>query len=195
MIALSSAKITLLPSSVQSRIWILVVAHAALAASVFVSPGLTGMLGAALALLMIAIASIDARYFIIPNELTTASLLLALLNIAVSGSHFLPALLAAGTRAFVMGILFIVIRRMYAWLRGKDGLGLGDVKLATVAGAWLDLSTLPVVIEVAALTALGYVMVRHMVCRRKLCLSTRIPFGLFFAPSIWLCWFLQTLLM
>ena len=38
----------------------------------------------------------------------------------------------------------------YARFRGRQGLGLGDVKLAFVAGAWLDWSMIPIAIQLAA---------------------------------------------
>ena len=43
----------------------------------------------------------------------------------------------------------------YRRWRGRDGLGLGDVKLAAVAGSWLGLATVFAVVELAALSALG----------------------------------------
>ena len=43
---------------------------------------------------------------------------------------------------------------LYEWWRGRRGLGMGDVKLAAVAGVWLDWFTIVAVIEFAALAAL-----------------------------------------
>jgi len=81
----------------------------------------------------------------------------------------------------------------YRRWRGQDGLGRGDVKLAAVAGAWLDWFTIPVVIEIAALTALiAYVARQHMM-RRPARQTDRLPFGLFFAPAIWLGWAIETM--
>jgi leader peptidase (prepilin peptidase) / N-methyltransferase len=37
-----------------------------------------------------------------------------------------------------MFILFCVFRAVYRTLRGLDGMRFGDVKLAAVAGVWLD---------------------------------------------------------
>ena len=41
-------------------------------------------------------------------------------------------------RGAVLALLFLGLRALYRRLRGRDGIGLGDVKLAGVAGAWLD---------------------------------------------------------
>jgi len=39
---------------------------------------------------------------------------------------------------------------LYRRWRGRDGLGLGDIKLAAVAGSWLGMVTIFAVIEFAA---------------------------------------------
>ena len=54
-----------------------------------------------------------------------------------------------------MAIAFFSLRILYRRIRGHDGIGLGDVKLAGVAGVWLDWWVLPVAIEIAALAALA----------------------------------------
>ena len=87
-------------------------------------------------------------------------------------------------------LLFWSLRWLYRRLRGREGLGLGDVKLAFVAGAWLDWTMIPVAIEIAALAALAVYGVWHFAGRDPVEATTRLPFGLFFAPAIWLAWFL-----
>jgi leader peptidase (prepilin peptidase) / N-methyltransferase len=80
-----------------------------------------------------------------------------------------------------------------AWRwRGREGLGLGDVKLAAVAGVWLDWPAIPVAIEIAALTALAVYATGHILGRRRIHAATRLPFGLFLAPAVWLAWLLQS---
>jgi leader peptidase (prepilin peptidase)/N-methyltransferase len=72
-------------------------------------------------------------------------------------------------------------------------MGLGDVKLAGVAGIWLDWPSLPIAVEVAALGALGFVLSRHIQAGRALDPLTKLPFGAFLAPAIWICWLLARL--
>jgi leader peptidase (prepilin peptidase)/N-methyltransferase len=147
---------------------------------------------------MLVIAVIDGRHFIIPNPLTAAGIALALIHAAVlTTSATLPALsvaigLAIG-RGVVLALLFYLIRHFYKVIRGRDGLGLGDVKLAAVAGAWLDWLMMPIAIELAAMAALVLYMVRHRALNRALAATHRVPFGLFFAPAIWLCWVMETI--
>ena len=63
----------------------------------------------------------------------------------------------------------------------------GDVKLAAVSGAWLDWPLLPIAIDLAALAALIAVLFARL-SGKDLGWKAKLPFGAFFAPSIWLCW-------
>jgi leader peptidase (prepilin peptidase)/N-methyltransferase len=152
--------------------------------------GVRGALGALLALLMLAIAVIDARRFIIPNELTLAALVLALVQAAVLDPDPAVAVLQAVLRGAALALIFFAIRETYAKLRGRDGLGLGDVKLAGVAGAWLGWTAIPIAVEIAALSALALYLVRYL-SGRPLRATQRIPFGLFLAPAIWIAWMFE----
>ena len=94
-------------------------------------------------------------------------------------------------RSGVLALILYAVGAGYARLRGRDGLGLGDVKLAGVAGAWLDWWMMPMAIELAALAALSTYLLRQRATARAVCATDRVPFGLFLAPSIWICWLLE----
>ena len=176
-----------------------VLAVAAVVASLAVAPGLAGVLGAALALIVIAIAVIDARRFIIPDELTLAALVLGLANAALDAwpepwSAVFASVGAAALRGAVLAGAFFALRAVYARLRGREGLGLGDVKLAGAGGVWLAWATIPVAIEIAALAALAVYVARQVAGGRVISATGRMPFGLFLAPAIWLGWLLDVTL-
>ena len=84
---------------------------------------------------------------------------------------------------------FFAFRAGYRALRGIDGLGLGDVKLAAVAGVWLDWISLPLVVNIAALSAIAVLLLGRF-RGNGLDSRARLPFGTFFAPAIWICWLL-----
>jgi len=175
---------------------VVALAIAGMIASLWAAPGLPGFLGAALWLIMLAIAAIDARLFIIPNELTAVGLILALANAAVQAPDAMAqSIIMALVRAAVLASMFYALRALYRRLRGRDGLGLGDVKLAGVAGAWLGLLTIPIAIEIAALAALAVFGIRLYRGGRSFDSALKFPFGLFLAPSIWLGWLLETTLL
>jgi leader peptidase (prepilin peptidase)/N-methyltransferase len=157
------------------------------------APGAPGAFGAGLGLIMLAIAAVDARRFIIPNELVAAALVLGLVQAAMQESGAaIPALALAALRAAVLVLLFLALRWLYAWWRGREGLGLGDVKLAAAAGVWLDWPSIPLAIEIAAVAALAVYATAHVAGRRRIRAATRLPFGLFLAPAIWLAWLVQS---
>ena len=162
-------------------------------ASLVTAPGAEGICGAFLAALMLAIAANDARHYLIPNELTGAAFALALLR----ATAFVPdvgveALLWPVARAAAVALPLLLLMALYRRWRGRDGLGLGDVKLAAVCAAWLDLATVVAVIELAALLAIG-AYVAHAALRRKPLRGTAfLPFGLFLAPTIWIGWLGET---
>jgi leader peptidase (prepilin peptidase) / N-methyltransferase len=145
---------------------------------------------------MVAIASVDARRFIIPDELTAAALALGLAYAAVEDTDtWAQALAWAVLRGAIPALAFFAVRAGYRRWRGREGIGLGDVKLAGVAGVWLDWPTIPIAIEIAALAALGTYMVRHFYLRGTVRPTMRLPFGLFLAPAIWIAWILDAALL
>ena len=170
------------------------IACATVIASLIAAPGRSGLFGGALGLLMLAIAIADARSFIIPDKLTIAAFWLALTNAANEGLESIPENIAvAALRGLVLALAFFALRQIYLRLRHRHGIGLGDVKLAAVAGTWLDLTLTLVAIEIAALTALIVYIASQLVLRRSLSATAKLPFGLFFAPAIWFCWLLNAI--
>jgi leader peptidase (prepilin peptidase)/N-methyltransferase len=165
------------------------------AASLWVVPGLPGALGAALAVITLTVAAIDARLFIIPNELTALALVLGLVHAAlIAEDGMWPSVGLALLRGVVLAALFYGLREGYRRLRGREGIGLGDVKLAGAAGVWLSLTAIPIAIEIAALAAIAVFLVRHSARGRTLDTALKFPFGLFFAPAIWIGWLMDATL-
>jgi leader peptidase (prepilin peptidase)/N-methyltransferase len=172
------------------------VAAVASLTSIAVVPGPAGILGAVLALLMTAIAAVDARHFMIPNYLNAASFGAALLNAALQAppGAITDAILSATLRGTVLAAIFLAVRELYWRLRDREGLGLGDVKLAGVAGCWLDWMIIPVAVQTAVLAALSTYLLRSVMKGKPIRATGRLPFGLFLAPAIWLCWLLEMVL-
>jgi leader peptidase (prepilin peptidase)/N-methyltransferase len=154
--------------------------------SVAVAPGWSGAAGALLAGLMLAIAFIDHRRMIIPDELNALAFIVGLV---AAGAASTGAILQALIRASLMFVLFCAFRAVYRTLRGMEGMGFGDVKLAAVAGVWLDWASLPIAVEIAALSALAAALYARL-RGNEFDAKARLPFGAFFAPAIWICWVL-----
>ena len=163
--------------------------------SLVASPDWRGAFGAALALLMLAIALSDVRHFIVPDALSASAFVLGLIFATLfDDAPLAETILTCLLRAAAAALPLLALMLFYEWWRGRPGLGLGDVKLAAVAGAWLDWFTIVGVIEVAALTALGAYVVWRYVLHRPIAATTPLPFGLFLAPAIWVGWLAEAAL-
>lgn len=167
---------------------------AAVICSLAAAPGPDGLFGAFLAALMLAIAITDSRRYVIPNELTAAAMAMALLRAGSIGLE--PdwgSVLWAALRAAAIALPFLGLMAGYRWWRGRDGLGLGDVKLAAVAGAWLGWVTIFAVVELATLAAIGTYVVIGYRRKRPLRSTAFLPFGAFLAPAIWIGWLVEAM--
>jgi leader peptidase (prepilin peptidase) / N-methyltransferase len=157
-------------------------------------PGSIGWLGVGLAELMLAIAIIDWRHFLIPDRLSAAAFVLGLAHAWWQDPQDLVVALATAlARGAVLAIAFWALRFCYRHIRGREGLGFGDVKLAGVAGVWLGWPMLPLVVELAAVAALMFYGLRQVIQKKELSATSRLPFGTFLAMAIWLTWVFENM--
>ncbi len=146
-----------------------------------------------LGLLMIAGAEVDARTFLLADVVTLGALACGILAApALDSFDPLHAAVAATARAAGTAIGLLIVRWCYARMRGREGIGLGDVKLAAAIGAWLPLEAIPVCFAVASFGALILVMLAQVVGRRVQA-TTRLPFGAFLCPALWLVYYANAL--
>ena len=100
------------------------------------APGIEGLLGGALGLLMLGVESADARRFVIPDALSGGAFALGVIHaLRRRAPTPLRGRADALSRAALAGGLLLLVRFAYRRFRGRDGLGLGDVKLAGVPPA------------------------------------------------------------
>lgn len=95
----------------------------------------SGIYLAYFALLMglIAAAFIDFEHMILPDSINFGALVLGLATARLRGLGFEEAAFGACVGFAIVWLPFIV---GYRAIRGREGMGLGDAKLALVAGAW-----------------------------------------------------------
>jgi leader peptidase (prepilin peptidase) / N-methyltransferase len=181
-----------------SRAWIILMAAlgALIAAVSFVvlSP-LPALVSCVLGWTMLTIAVFDARAFIVPDVLSLPAIPAGLLAAPLlDGARAPSVVVLEHTAAAVLGAAALyAIRQLYLVLRGREGLGLGDVKLAGVAGAWCGIEGFGYVLLLACVLAIATVLIVHLREGRALQGSARVAFGVFLAPSIWLVWCLSAL--
>ena len=111
----------------------------------------TAITTAALGIALLRLSLVDARTYRLPDYYT---LPLIAVGLALNSLH-LTAIPWSYIAAAAAGYLtFALIGEAFFKLRGVDGLGLGDAKLLAAAGAWVGLEALPLVVLIAAVSAL-----------------------------------------
>lgn len=163
------------------------------ALSVLMLPWQAAVASAVLGSLMIAGADIDARTCLLPDTITWGAagcgiVAAAILNPYDEWHAGAVAIFRAVGTALALGLL----RWCHARLRMREGLGFGDVKLAAAVGAWLPLEAIPLCFALAAGAALVAVMFARL-RGEPLCGSTKIPFGAFLCPALWLIFYVEVL--
>jgi leader peptidase (prepilin peptidase) / N-methyltransferase len=135
-----------------------------------------------LSLASITLAWIDLQRGIIPDWLNLAILLLGLAWSFAQGGTM--AALTAAAAAALVGATVWLLRRLYFALRKIQGLGLGDVKFLAAATTWVGISGIPILLLVAAVTALAAAGVMQ-VAGRSMTRQSALPFGPFLTIGLW----------
>ncbi len=90
--------------------------------------------------------------------------------------------------AALLGLALYALAVLFRWIRGVEGLGVGDIKLASVAVFWMPVEIVSLGIAVAAITALLMLAGIALWMPQFFPADRRIPFATFLAPSLWLVW-------
>jgi len=146
------------------------------------TPGWIMTISCALGWTLLPLATIDWRTGYLPDVLTLP-LAVAGLGIAYAIEPASVVDHAIGAGAGLAG--FAALAFAYRWIRGRDGLGLGDAKLLGAGGAWVAWQGLATVILFAAVIGLALVLMRR---RSGVAPTDRIAFGPAVAAAIWLVW-------
>lgn len=132
--------------------------------------------------LLMALAVTDLIWFRLPDALT-AALAAVCLGVAAAQGQIWAALagglLGAGA--------FLALRVGYKALRGREGLGLGDVKLMFGLGALTGPADLPLLVLIAALGALSVTLIT----RGRLAGHVALPFGAALCAAGALLWLFE----
>lgn len=146
------------------------------------SPDAHGLAGAILGWALLLLVVLDIRHLWLPDAITLPLLALGLLaGPAPWQDRVLSAAIAGGGLLMVHGV--------YRAIRGRDGLGLGDVKLGAALGAWLSPVLLPPLLLLAAGLGLLLVVVATVGRGRA---PRAVPFGACLAVAGWLLWAVAT---
>lgn len=137
---------------------------------------------------LLSVCAIDARFGIIPDGLVAVIVCGGLLQTALTGTDPIQRI----TEAAVMLAAAWLFRQAYFRLRGIQGLGLGDVKLAAAGVLWTGLAPVSAIILIATMSGFVEVVLLRAQGRRT-ARHDAIAFGPHLALGIWLGWIAVTL--
>jgi leader peptidase (prepilin peptidase) / N-methyltransferase len=138
----------------------------------------------ALAVLLACISFVDVREQRIPDILNAALLIVGL---AASQALVRHSIVWGLTSVIICFSVFLAVRVIYAQVRSRQGLGLGDVKFAGAAGAWIGIEGLPTMVLVASVLALLTVAIASS-SGRPIASDSRLPFGPFLSIGLVAVW-------
>ncbi len=126
--------------------------------------------------LMLTLAMIDVDHYLLPDKITLPGIILGLaLQPWLPRTTFLEAVAGALIGA---GGLILTINFWY-WLREEEGMGMGDVNMLALVGAFLGWEGVAITLFTSALA--GAVTGLALVATGKLNLRSKLPFGTFLA--------------
>ena len=151
---------------------------------------LTTLLLIILSLSFIIIFFIDLKHFIIPNEITFSMMVLGFIksfdpNLNSLFPNYINSLIGG-----IAGYLIIwLIIFAYKKIRNKEGMGLGDAKLLSAIGFWFGWYSIPFVLFLSSIIALGIAL--PSLIKKSKSLSSQIPFGPYIILGITLYIFIK----
>ena len=108
---------------------------------------------------LVALAFIDLERRLLPDAITLPMLWAGIgFNLAGGSLATLEDAVLGAMAGY--GVLWFV-QRAYRLLRGREGLGSGDLKLTAMLGAWLGWETLPGIVFLASLGGIGAGLVKR----------------------------------
>ena len=125
---------------------------------------------------LVALAAIDVEHFLLPDKITLPGLVLGLAVQPLVAWGTLPGALQGALCG--AGIL-LVMAGLWELLRGVEGMGLGDVKMLAMIGAFLGVHGVVVTLVFASLA--GSLVGITLLARGAIALQGKLPFGLFLA--------------
>jgi leader peptidase (prepilin peptidase)/N-methyltransferase len=132
--------------------------------------------GAVFCCLLVVLAAIDLEHFLLPDRITLPGIALGLaLQPWLPGATLLEAILGVLCGA---GALILLINTWF-WLRDEESMGLGDVNMLAMIGAFLGWKGVAATLLFASLG--GALTGIALMVASRMTLKSKLPFGFFLA--------------
>lgn len=141
----------------------------------FFEPGVLLAARLTLAAILIALFFIDLEHQLLPDALTLPGIAVGIIASLFAQPGGPASLLGAGVGATIL----LAIRWLWKRATGVDGMGLGDVKMLAMIGAFLGWQQVWLVLFVSSVA--GALVGVAMAAARRGSMKTKLPFGTFLA--------------
>lgn len=132
--------------------------------------------------ILLVASGIDVKILILPDRLTYAAAVIALAGALAFGHPWVETLLGGLVGAGVFWLIAFLFERS----TGREGLGLGDVKLMLSLGFMSGVALLPLLVLLSGLSALATFGILALLGRKIGTLQ--LPFGPFLAAGGFITW-------
>ncbi len=138
--------------------------------------GAEGLIAVLFACLMLLLAAIDLEHFLLPDKITLPGI--------AAGLALQPWIVRVGWLEALIGTLagagtLILLINFWYWLRGEEGMGMGDVNMMAMVGAFLGWKGALTALLISALS--GALVGTGLLVTGRIGLRSRLPFGVFLA--------------
>ena len=125
--------------------------------------------------ILVALFGIDLEHQILPNSITLPGIVIGLMFSAIAPPGWKDALLGTLLGA---GVLYGIAAAYYA-VRREEGLGMGDVKMLAMIGAFLGWKAVLVTLVLSSFS--GAVIGMALIAAQRSSMKLALPFGTFLA--------------
>jgi leader peptidase (prepilin peptidase)/N-methyltransferase len=125
--------------------------------------------------ILIVLFGIDLEHQILPNTITLPGIAIGLLFSLIAPPGWKDAAIGAALGAAVIYAMFY----FYYWWRGIEGLGMGDMKMLAMIGAFLGWKAVLVTLVLSSFA--GALVGGGMMLARRGSMQTPLPYGTFLA--------------
>ena len=136
--------------------------------------------------ILIALFGIDLEHQILPNSITLPGIVIGLLLSLVAPPGIRDALIGVVLGG---GVLYAIAGAYYLWRR-EEGMGMGDVKMLAMIGAFLGWQAVLVTLVLASVS--GTFIGLAMMAFQRGGMKYALPFGTFLAPGALAAMFVGT---
>ncbi len=130
----------------------------------------------------------DIQRYIIPNTVSYSVAVIGIISSLLHISPFATEIIDSLIGGAASGLLLILTSKVYFYVRKKEGMGMGDVKMIAMIGFWMGLQATVVIIILSAI--LGSLAGITLILFKKIHREQYIPYGSFLSLSTLLIWFI-----